>query len=379
MRILRGLIICEDPELRARVQELLLETGQVEPTLVLQRYPERAEAARHLNLCRPDVVLMAIDRLQAVMDLLQELEASGRGVPIVGISRLQDPRALAELMRLGIRDCVAAPLNRIKFHEAIHRVVYQFKEALQQLPPEPLACFLPSRGGSGTSTLACNISYAMSVLPGAEVLLADLDLPAGLSRFLFKLTPSSSLGELMESGRSLDERNWRQWVAPAGKLHVIHGGRVNPRVPFTSRQMRQLLEFVISRYTAICADLTGGMETYAMELMRRSRRILLVSTTEAPSIALAREKLEFLRTMDLLPRTGVVLTLWPGAATPKLEELQEYLGAPIAGVFDFGEKKVRQCLSEGLLIDRRTTLGRQIGEFTRALKADLANGIAKAG
>jgi hypothetical protein len=138
--------------------------------------------------------------------------------------------------------------------------------------------------------------------------------------------------------------------------------------------MRLLLEFVASRYTAICADLTGGMETYALELMRRSRRILLVSTTEGPSLALAQEKLEFLRTMDLLPRTGVALTLCPDAPAPRLEELQQYLGAPITGVFDFGEKKVRQCLSEGALIDRKTSLGRQIGEFTLALRTHLAKG-----
>lgn len=379
MRTLRALIVCEDPELRTRIQELLVEAGQVEPAALLQRYPERAEAARQLNLWRPDVVLLAIERLQPVMDLLREIETHGSEIAVIGISKLQDPRALAELMRLGIRDCVAAPLNRIKFHQAVHRVVYQFKENTERLPREPLVCFLPSRGGSGTSTLACNISHVMAEIPDSEVLLADLDLPAGLSRFVFKLSPSSSLREMMESGHSLEDRTWRRCIVTAGNLHVIHGGPLSPRMPWTWQPLLRMLKSMADQYTAICADLTGGMETYAMELMRRARRILLVSTNEGPSLALAREKLELLKNMDVLPRSAVVLTLCPGAPSPQIAELETYLGAPIAGVFDFGERRVRECLSEGSLIDRKTALGRQIAEFAHALNAHLANGRARAG
>jgi pilus assembly protein CpaE len=378
MRSLRGLIISEDAELRARVQELLVESQEVQPALVLARYPERREAIRQINLCRPEVVLLAIDRLHVVLDFLKELEGAALGIPIIGISRLQDPRALAELMRLGISDCVAAPLNRAKFNEAVHRAATSYSAPATQFSPDPLACFLPARGGSGTSTLACNISFAMSKLQSEHVLLTDLDFSSGLSRFLFNLTPGCSLGELLEGGQMLDAYDWRSCTATVDNLDIIHGGRRNPLRAITVQEMRDLLRAVSGRYARICVDLTGSMEVYALELLRRSWRILLVTTAEPASLSIARERLELLASMELASRTGVLLTLSPDAPPPNVAQVQALLGTRIEAVFDFGEKRVRRSLGEGSPVEPKTALGRQISQFAQSLAAQLTVRAAKA-
>ena len=372
MRSLRGLIICEDPELRARVQELLRENGEVEPTLVLQRYPERFEAARQIRLCRPEVVLLAIERLQPVVEFMKELDGVNEGVQAVGISRLQDPRALTELMRYGIRDCIAAPLNRAKFHDAIHRVAYYHKDAAGRLPRDPMISFLPARGGSGSSTLACNVANVLSHMRGNRVLLADFDTTSGLSRFLFNITAATSLGDYLDQGSNYGGDDWRQFIVPVDHLHIIHTGRVNPRVKLTPFHMRMMLEHAAPAYNVMCSDLTGAMETYCLELLRRSRRIVLVTTTEIPSIGLARDKVDFLGGLDLAGRVGVVLTVSPGAVQPHVSHIQRYIGAPVEAVMDFGEKKVRQQLAEGRLLDHRTALGRQIEQYAKDLNSRLA-------
>ncbi len=377
MRPLRGLIICEDPTLRTRVEDLLKEGREVDATLVLNRYPDSIESARRLNLCRPEVVLLVIERLQVVLEFLKQLESSAPGIPIIGISRLQDARALTELMRLGMRDYVAAPINTIKFHEAIHRIASQFKESVNGTPVDPLVSFVPVRGGSGASTLACNISHTLSKLPDARVILVDLDTTAGLSRFLFKLTPTSSFGELVESGGVLNSDNWRQCVVTSGHLDIVHGGRLNPRQVFTAEHMAQFLASVSGRYSAICADLTGGLEAYSLELLRRSRLIQLVTTTDTPSIQLAREKLTFLTSLDFLPRIHMLLTMAPEAPPPPLAELQASFGVPIDAVFDFGEKQVRRSLQQAGLIEPKTQLGKQISVFSRELNAQLADTSGK--
>ncbi len=377
MRPLRGLIICEDAALRERIAELLTETGQVEQSLVLSHYPGQAEAGRQLRIARPDVVLVVIERLNAVIEFLREMEFTCPTAAVVGISRLQDPRALTELMRIGVRDHIAAPINRQRFQDAIQRVVYQFSEAAHRVLTEPLVSFVPVRGGSGTSTLACNISHAMAARPGSRVLLADLDVSAGLSRFLFRMTPSCSLGELLASGQTIDRHTLSRCIVTAGNLHVVCGGPANPRQPFTAYQMRSLLELIGSGYSALCIDLTGSMETYALELMRRSRRILLVCTSEVPSIELAREKLRFLETLDLRSRASILLTLCPESGQANHQQLQKYLGVPVQATFDFGERRVRQSLSEGSLIEPKTTLGRQIAQFASELSSQLAAGASQ--
>jgi phosphoribosylformylglycinamidine synthase len=46
-------------------------------------------------------------------------------------------------------------------------------------------------------------------------------------------------------------------------------------------------------------DLSGNLERYSIEIMQDCKRIMLVCTPEIPSLHLAREKINFLKTLDL--------------------------------------------------------------------------------
>ena len=367
MRALRGLIISENQELRERVQELLDQSGLVEPALVLSRYPQQAESAGHIRLARPDVAFLVIDRIPVALDFIRELDAACPGAMTIAISHLDDPRALTELMRAGVRDFVAAPINPAKFDDAVRRVLSEHVNKPYEPSQEPLITFWPSRGGSGTSTLACNVSRSLAGRGNLRVLLADLDICAGLSRYVFEIAPTCSLMELAELGQGLDPDTWTRCVTETDSLHVLYGGKQEIRTRFAPHYMRDLVRYAAQRYSAILVDLPVTLESYALELLRRSRRILLVTTCEVPSLGVTREKLEYLSDMDLHSRTGILLTLGPFGAAPNLAHLQAYLGAPIDAVFDFSEKKVRQCLSSGTAIDERTVLGRQVNEFATEL------------
>lgn len=368
MRPLRGLIVSESDELRARVEECLEDTGLVEPALVLTHYPEAFEAGGQIRLTRPDVAFLVIDRIPPALAFIRELDAACPSAAIIAVSRLNDPRALTELMRAGVRDFITAPINKLKFNDAIHRLVRDYNEKAFEPATEPLITFWPSRGGSGASTLACNVSRALATDDRLQVLLADLDVCAGLSRYVFQALPSCSLIELAELGQPLDRFSWTRCVSETDTLHVLYGGKQDVKTPFSPQYVRELVRFASERYSAILVDLPATLDGYALELLRRSRRIQLVTTCEAPSLAITREKLEYLAGMDLHTRTGVLLTIGPGGAAPSLSDLQAYLGAPIDGLFDFSERKVRENLSEGAPIDPRSVLGRQVGEFA----ADLA-------
>ena len=60
-------------------------------------------------------------------------------------------------------------------------------------------------------------------------------------------------------------------------------------------------------YQVLCFDLSGNLEKYSLELMRESKRIVLVCTGEIASLHLAREKLVLLKEMGLSGRVLVVL------------------------------------------------------------------------
>jgi pilus assembly protein CpaE len=367
MFMLRGAIICEEQSLLGRIESMIEEAGNVNIVNRLNHYPQPMEAARLIRLSRPEVVFLVVDSVPKTLEFVEELQVTASGTPVIAISRVSDPRALTELMRFGVREFLTLPLSRHRLHETIRRTMETSAARQSDTGAENLYCFLPARGGAGTSTLACNLSHALAQGSGKRILLADFDIASGLSRYLLKLNTDCSLGDLAGSGSYLDQLTWQKSIGHAGPLDVLNAGR--SRAAFRPIEIRRILEFALPKYDLVCADLSGNMEMYSLELLRAAREIFLVSTIEAPSMDMAKEKIAFLTSLELGERVQVVLTVTPEGSPPQAAQAEKHLGAPIVSILDYSEKRVRKSLIEGSLIDRRSRLGRQIAHLAGRLSA----------
>src|SRR5207253_2714241 len=124
---------------------------------------------------------------------------------------------------------------------------------------------------------------------------------------MLKLTNENSILEAVERSADMDENLWPQLVTELDGMDVLHAGRINPNMRIEPMQIRNLIAFMRRNYKALCFDLSGNLEKYSIEIMEESKRILLVCTPEIPSLHLAREKLAFLKQLELDTRTSVVL------------------------------------------------------------------------
>src|ERR1700675_1425488 len=183
--MLRGIIICPDVDLGERLDTLLNDIGVVSVTRSLDRYPNSLELLRFLRAHAPQVIFVSTESTTKALEIAREVEKNTPGVQMVAISRFMDPQILLEVMRAGIREFASLPFDRQTLTDGLLRI----KEALDKRPPEVGATdqvfsFLPSKAGVGTSTIALNVSVAMSKMPNANVLLSDFDLNSGMVRFM---------------------------------------------------------------------------------------------------------------------------------------------------------------------------------------------------
>jgi pilus assembly protein CpaE len=167
--------------------------------------------------------------------------------------------------------------------------------------------FLPSKAGVGASTIALNVSAALARRPNTRVLLSDFDLNSGMIRFMLKLSNTHSVLEAVEHASIMEQELLSQLVSEIDRLEVLHAGPINPNYRIDPGQIRSLISFLRRSYRVLCFDLSGNLERYSLELMQESKRIILVCTAEVPSIHMAREKMRFLKTLDLDGRVMVVL------------------------------------------------------------------------
>ena len=92
------------------------------------------------------------------------------------------------------------------------------------------------------------------------------------------------------------------------------------------------LDFLRRNYKVICADLSGNLERYSLELMQESKAVLLVCTPEVPSLHLAREKMAFLKSIDVKDRVSVVLNRVHKKPLFSPKQVEELLGVPVIQV-----------------------------------------------
>ncbi len=366
--MLRSIIISPDVELAEHLESATRLSGVVSVSRVLDHYPAAIELVRALRAHAPEIVFLSFESLEKAQEVIRLAEENANGLQFIAIHRNCDAKILRETMRLGVREFLADPFERTLLAESIG----QIKALLERKPPThdsttQVFSFLPSKAGVGTSTLAMNISAALSRRPNARILLSDFDLNSGMQRFLLNLRNEYSVVDAVEHSLNVDENLWPQLVTTMDHLDVLHAGRVNPNLRIGGTQIRNLVEFMRRNYTALCFDLSGNLEKYSIELMQESKRILLVVTPEIPSIHLAREKLSFLRTFDLESRVSVVLNRCHKRPLLNKEQVEELLGLPVAQMFPNDYVRVNKAMTEGTWIDPESQMGREFAAFAHSL------------
>jgi pilus assembly protein CpaE len=275
---------------------------------------------------------------------------------------------MRETMRVGVREFVVDPFDRQSVLEALRTV----HELLQRKPvvmerTNQIFSFLPSKAGVGTSTIALNVSAAMARRPGMHVLLSDFDLNSGMLRFMLKLQNEYSVIDAAEHALHIDENLWPSLVTSIDSMDVLHAGRINPNLRIDTAQIRALVDFARRNYSALSFDLSGNLERYSLELMQESKRVLLVCTPEIPSLHLAREKLYFLRSLDLDSRVSVILNRCQKKALFTREQVEEILGVPVVKTFPNDYHGVNRAVTNGTCIDPLTDMGKEFTHFAQDL------------
>lgn len=357
-----------------RVQTFLAELVVLSEFRRIAHYPEEAELARVVRVLRPNLVLVHLGFPGEANRVRVSLNAQVPHVPVAGLSTLPDPRLYRELHQQGFEWIIQGPLSRLPFQEALRELL----PATQQPAPPPFArlfSFLPSKGGVGTSVMACHFALALAKLAGKSnqrALLLDLDLSSGLSRVLFQCHETYTLVQMLETGASLSEAYWPRFTTQRDHLDIISGGRSNPRRPIMAAQIRDLLALADRRYAVICADLSGNQEVFALETLRQSSGILMVITPDLNALRLAQERVQFLKSMDLAQRVALIVNRVPDSLSISASRLENEIGCPVAAEFDFEDRKIREALIRGQMIAEQSSLGKHIQRMAERICWDRA-------
>ncbi len=362
--ILNCVMIGPDRNLAISLQTSLHDLGGIDIIREFTQYPHEFELLRSIRSLGPHIVFLGLSDPDRSNEIIQALNAEFPTLQVAVFHDQVEPKLLLRLMKSGIREYIAPPFDPDELAEILIRLRdAAIKNPLTTPRSNLVYSFLPSKPGSGTTTLATNVSLAMARQPDTSAMLMDLDLNSGLIRFLLNLDNEYTILDAAQHASNMDEALWPSLVSSKGKLDVLHAGKISPGIRIENDQIRNLIDYARKNYTAISVDLSGNMEKYANEVMQESKKIFLVCTPEIPSLHLAREKFNYLKDTGLSDKVSFLLNRHTKNDILQTNQIEDILGDKIYMTFANDYRGVNTALAEGKAINQSSELGKQLNKF----------------
>jgi pilus assembly protein CpaE len=147
----------------------------------------------------PRLVIVHIDpNPQQTLDRLAPLIRQHPSVNFFVMSSVLETSLVLDAMHAGVKEFVPLPVNQQKFRAAIERVTAMSGSDKRA----KVLHFVPTMGGCGSTTVACNVAAALA--RNAKTLLIDLDLIRGSAATAFDVHARYSIADLMDPTTELD-------------------------------------------------------------------------------------------------------------------------------------------------------------------------------
>lgn len=253
-------------------------------------------------LGRPDAPQLVVVNLDpAPHDLLKKVGVLTRqfgAVSFFVMSQVVDPQLLMEAMHLGVKEFVPLPIAEDKFAAGIERMAQQHGMGKRA----KIIHVIPSQGGCGSTTLACNLAASLS--RAAKTVVIDMDLIRGAVASSFDIRPKYTIADVMDTGEKLDT----QLLDNALAVHATSGLAIlgRPELPEDTQRINQpgfarLLNVLGRTYDYVVIDSLMSISPLYATALQAADMNVLVMQLNVPSAKNTERFVGALRRMGIDP------------------------------------------------------------------------------
>ncbi|HEY3741610.1 MAG TPA: P-loop NTPase [Bryobacteraceae bacterium] len=269
----------------------------------MKSYPGLQALEMKLRQWRPQVVLLDVaSDLDRAAEIIQFITGLGQEVLIVGLHTDNHSETLLKVLRAGATEFLHAPFEPNSQREAVARLSRLCQPAQEINSSDEngsVVVFTSAKPGSGASTLATQTAFALRRSTGKKVLLADFDLMGGTIGFYLKVDHAYSLIEALQHADHLDPALWNSIVVNAGGVDILAAPLSPYTDPVENARLHVVLNYSKMIYDWIVVDLPLVFQRTSLITLSESDHAFLVSTSELPSLHLARKAVNMLEQLGL--------------------------------------------------------------------------------
>ncbi len=323
-----------------------------------------------LNRTLVDVIIIELQQLSDPLeDVVRQIKSTTASPEVIVVHDTADPATILRVVRADADEYLYPPLGD-DLEKALNRMASE--RAGRRVGTHPrgkIIGFLASKGGCGTTTIACHVAVELRRQTQLGVLLADFDLESGIVGFLMKAESRYSLEDALSNVHRMDLSFWKALVSN-GRLGIeVVVAPPHPVSPAEHHpfELRDVLRFVRSNYDWVTVDLGRVPSPGFMTVLEEVDKLYVVTTPDVP--ALHRAKVVYRQLAEALQRSEaeepaqLILNRVPRRMELTIDDIEAMLGTRIYATIRSDETALYEAYAAGKLVPAGSRLGRQFARL----------------
>lgn len=332
----------------------------------LEHYPTIGQLAdafqsHQPNLCFLDVISDRNAALGVIPDILRLKPA----LPIVAVMSGNDPDLILQCLRGGATEFLAQPFNDEQVAASLQKLAKQQPAAQANTNRGKVLCVMPAKGGSGATTIACNLAYRWKKQdPRKRILLADLDPLAGTMSFVLKVKSNYSFVEVVQRSADIDADLWKSVITNRNGVDILLSPEAMIAGISDLTDASAILEYARAVYDVVIIDSGSAYGDWNLSQAHICDELLLMATNELTSLQAVQRSLSYLESNNVGRwKIRIVVNRYDKHIGLSRESIGTALQTDIYHVIPSDYDVIQRALIDGKPVPSGTNLGKSISRL----------------
>lgn len=314
-----------------------------------------------LTKAAPEAILLDLEDWERASAQLSVILKATRQSAIIGYRTMWTPEQEAEMTAAGVTRVLRRPFSAADLEVAARKALH----ALRPMTHPNILAFLPSKAGSGCSTVVLNTAAVLANELSQRTLLIEADRRSGVLSILLNVEDKGGLPAILQEPGKLTPVGWRQHLVSIGKLDMLLANPLRPGPQPTWATYFQILDFAQSHYDFILVDLPELINPATSELALAARNVFIVCEPELASLKLVSVRRGEVEAAGIDTEKICVLgNRWEGRRLTK-DALEKTAQVPMYASLPNDYLNVKNAAMESRLVSKESAFGRACGELAR--------------
>jgi len=281
---------------------------------------------------------------------------------VIIVSENDDTPSFRKAMLAGAKEYLVKPLSAVELNSSVKQVAMLNRKCLNtkiqavetcetttKVKDNKVISIFGTKGGVGKSVICTNLAVATAQKYKDKVALVDLDIQFGDISIMMNINPRKTLSELMQEGDEPGKELLQDYFYERNGVNVLAA----PNKPelaelVTADGVSKILKVCRGMFNFTFIDTPSFLDEITLTALEMSDLILLIISLDLPTVKNVKKGLDILRSLQLLPKTRLILNRSSGMAGIEPRDVEKVLDMRIRAEVPSDGKMVVSSLNQGI-------------------------------